>query len=164
MIAAEHDSPMSINDHGAETFLGEAGAALLQESSEEWVLRMAFEGVTGAHYNSTLFALWCAYLLRAKLGDRFGELVNAMVLWSALRRAAIRESGYYADTSKLAAFRAPLFRRFVAGKLKGPLISLRRAEILGRRLIERIERRSMSTAERGASFLHGLCSNPQNPN
>jgi hypothetical protein len=147
-IAAEHDSPMSINDQGAEAFLGEAGAALLQESSEEWVLRMAFEGVTGTHYNSTLFTLWRAYLLRAKLGDRFDELVNAMVLWSALRRAAIRESGYYADTSKLAAFRAPLLRRFVAGKLKGPLISLRRAEILGRRLIERIERRSMSAAER----------------
>lgn len=50
-IATEHDSPMSINDHGAETFLGETGAALLQESSEEWVLRMTFEGVTGAHYS-----------------------------------------------------------------------------------------------------------------
>jgi hypothetical protein len=147
-VAAEHDSPMSINDHSAELFLGEAGVALLQESSEEWVLRIAFEGVTGAHYNSTLFTLWRAYLLRAKLGDRFGELVNVMVLWSALRRAAIRESGYYADTSKLEDCRAPLFRRFVAGKLKGLLIPLRRAEILGRRLVERIERRSMSAGQR----------------
>jgi hypothetical protein len=144
-LKTEHDSPMSINDHGAETFLGEAGVALLQETSEEWVLRMAFEGVTGSHYNSTLFTLWRAYLLRDRLGNKFGELVNVMVLWSALRRAAIRESGYYADDTKLSAFRVTLFRRYMAGKLRGPLIPLRRAETLGRRLVERIERRSMSS-------------------
>jgi hypothetical protein len=146
-VESGHDSPMSINDHSAEMFLGEAGVALLQESSEEWVLRMAFEGVTGSHYNSTLFTLFRAYLLRQQLGERFGELVNVMVLWSALRRAAIRESGYYADIGKLAKYRTALFRRFVAGKLKGPLIPLRRAEILGHRLVERIERRSVSSAE-----------------
>jgi hypothetical protein len=148
-VKTEFDSPMSINDHGAETFLGEAGVALLQENSEEWVLRMAFEGVTGAHYNSTLFTLWRAYLLRGQLGDRFGELVNVMVLWSALRRAAIRAgSGYYADDTKFPEYRTTLFQRYVGGKLKGPLIPLRRAETLGRRLVERAERRSMSSGER----------------
>jgi hypothetical protein len=147
-VKSEHDSPMSINNHAAEAFLGEAGVALLQENTEEWVLRMAFEGATGSHYSSALFTLWRAYLLREELGDRFGELVNVMVLWSALRRAARQNAGYYADDSKLAAYRGTLFRRYSAGKLRRALIPLRRAEILGHRLVERIERRSMSTGER----------------
>jgi len=147
-VKTEHDSPMSINNHAAEAFMGEAGVALLQQNTEEWVLRMAFEGVTGSHYSSTLFTLWRAYLLREQLGDKFGELVNVMVLWSALRRAAIRDSGYYADDSKLGAYKATLFRRYTAGKLRRDLIPLRRAEILGHRLVERIERRSMSSGER----------------
>lgn len=145
---SEHFSPHAINNHGAEAFLGEAGIALLQESSEEWVLRMAFEGATGASYSSTLFTVWRAYVLRGKLGERFGELLNVIVLWSALRRAAIRESGYYGNTGELEKYRTTLFRRFVSGRLKGPLIPLRRAEILGRHLVERIERRSMSAVER----------------
>jgi hypothetical protein len=147
-VKSEHDSPMSINNHAAEAFLGEAGVAFLQENTEEWVLRMAFEGVTGTHYSSTLFTLWRAYLLREQLGHKFGELVNVMVLWSALRRAAIRDAGYYADDSKLAAYRTTLFGRYVTGKLRRSLIPLRRAETLGRRLVERIERRSMSNGER----------------
>jgi len=147
-IKSEHFSPHSIDNHGAEAFLGEAGVALMQESSEKWVLRMAFEGVTGASYSSTLFTVWRAYLLRKPLGERFGELLNVVVLWSALRRAAIHESGYYGSTGALEKYRNTLFRRFVSGRLKGPLIPLRRAEILGRHLVERIERRSMSAVER----------------
>jgi len=147
-VKSDHDSPMAINNHAAEAFLGEAGVALLQENTEEWVLRMAFEGVTGSHYSSTLFTLWRAYLLREQLGHKFGELVNVMVLWSALRRAAIRDAGYHADDSKLVAYRGTLFRRYTAGKLRRALIPLRRAEILGHRLVERIERRSMSSGER----------------
>jgi hypothetical protein len=111
-------------------------------------MRMAFEGVTGSHYSSTLYTMWRAYLLREQLGDRFGELVNVVVLWSTLRHAATRESGYYADDSKLPAFRTALFQRYISGKLKGSMIPLRRAEILGRRLEERIERRSMTNSER----------------
>jgi len=104
-VASEHFSPHAIDNHGAEAFLGEAGVALLQESSEEWVLRMAFEGVTGSSYSSTLFTVWRAYVLRQQLGGRFGELLNVVVLWSALRLAAIRESGYYADTAHLDKYR-----------------------------------------------------------
>jgi hypothetical protein len=147
-IWPEHSSPVSISDHGAEVFLGETAVALLQESSEEWVLRLAFSGVTGWEYNSTLFTVWRAYLLLDKLGDRFGELLNVVVMWSALRRAAIRESGYYGDASQLAKYRDLLFQRYLAGKLKGALIPLRRVEKLGRRLVERIERRSMSDWEK----------------
>ena len=147
-VKSEHDSPMSINNHGAEAFLGEAGVALLQENTEEWVLRMAFEGVTGSHYSSTLFTLWRAYLLREQLGDKFGELVNVMVLWSALRRAAIRDAGYYADDSKLAAYRGTLFRRYAAGKLKTVSHSVAACGNTRTRLVERIERRSMSSGER----------------
>ncbi len=147
-VEPEHFSPAAIDNHSAEAFLGEAGVALLLESNEEWVVQMALEGITGAHYSSTLFTMWRAYLLRRQLGEKFGELLNVVVQWSALRRAAIRESGYYADTTHLAKYRAALLRRLVAGRLKGPLIPLRRAETLGRSLVERIERRSMSRSER----------------
>ncbi len=146
--ASEHDSPVSALDHTAESFLGEAGIALLQENGEEWVLRLAFEGVTGFYYNSILQTMWRAYLLREQLGERFGELANIVIFWSALHRGATRESGYQANRALLAKYKETLFRRFVAGKLKGPLIPLRRAETLGRRLVERISRRSMSSGER----------------
>ena len=142
------DSPTSILSQSAELFFGEAGVALLPESSEEWVLRIAFEGVTGYYYNSTLYTMWRAYLLREQLGEKFGELVNLVVLWSALRRAAIAESGYHADRALLTKYKSALFRRYIAGRLKGSLISLRQAEIMGRRLIERISRRSSSIEER----------------
>ena len=119
----------------------------LTESSEGWVLRMAVGGVTGGHYNATLFTMWRAYLLRNQLGSRFDELVNVVVLWSALRRAAIRDGGgYYGNLSELSKYRETLFKRFMKGKLKGPLISLRQAESLGRSLVERIERRTTSKA------------------
>ena len=154
-IEDEHFSPMAINDHSAEAFLGEAGVYLLQESNEEWVLRLALNGVTGAHYASTLYTLWRAYLLREKLGVKFGELLNVMVWWSALRYAAARESGPYTDdTSRLAKYREMLFRRYAAGKLTGSFIPLRRVEVLGHRLAEKIERRSMSTEERRQKEAH----------
>lgn len=154
-VMDEHFSPVSINDHTAEAFLGEAGATLLQESSEEWVLRLAFEGVTGAHYSSTLYTLWRAYSLRDRLGPKFGELVNVMVLWSALRYAAGREFGPYRDDAQhLDKFRVTLFQRYAAGKLAGSLIPLRRVELMGRRLAARIERRSMSGEERLRRVAH----------
>jgi hypothetical protein len=146
--ASEFDSPVSALDHTAESFLGEAGVALLQDSSEEWVLRLAFEGVTGFYYNSIFQTMWRAYLLREQLGEKFGELVNIVVFWSALRRGATRESGYHADRALLAKYKATLFRRYAAGKLKGALIPLRKAEALGRSVVERVSRRSMSSGER----------------
>jgi hypothetical protein len=154
-VMDEHFSRIAINDHTAEAFLGEAGAALLQENSEEWVLRLAFEGVTGAHYSSTLYTLWRAYSLRESLGPKFGELVNVMVLWSALRYAAGRDFVPYRDNaSNLGKFRATLFQRYAAGKLAGPLIPLRRVELMGRRLAARIERRSISSEERWQREAH----------
>ena len=148
-VEDEYFSPTAINNHAAEAFLGEAGVALLQESDEEWVLRLAFDGVTGAYYSSTLFTLWRGYVLRDKLSVKFGALVNVMVMWSALRHGACRELGpYIDDVSHLAKYRATLFRRYAAGKLGEPLIPLRRVELLGRRLAARIERQSMSTEER----------------
>ena len=145
---SEYDTPVSASDHTAESFLGEAGVALLQESGEEWVLRMAFEGVTGFYYGSTFQTMWRAYLLREQLGDKFAELTNIVVLWSALRRGATRESVYQASRPLLAKYKETLFRRYVAGKLKGSLIPLRAAETLGRTLVERVSRKSMSSQER----------------
>jgi hypothetical protein len=153
-VIPEHYSPVSIDVYSAEIFLGEVGVALLKESSEEWVLRLAFEGVTGTEYNATFFTVWRAYLLREQLGERFGELLNVAVVWSGLRRAAIRECGYYADAGRLARYKSALFRRFVAGRLKGPLIPFQRVEMLGRRLVERIERRSISRADRKQRDAH----------
>jgi hypothetical protein len=88
---SELDSSVSALDSTAESFLGEAGVALLLESDEEWVLRIVFEGVTGFYYNSTFQTMVRAFWLRNQLGGRFGELANIVVLWSALRRAANRE-------------------------------------------------------------------------
>jgi hypothetical protein len=150
----EYYSPASITDHCAELFLGEAGVSLLQESSEEWVLRLTFEGVTGSYYSSTLYTMWRAYLLREQLGEKFGELVNLVVLWSALRGAASRKAAYRPDRTLLAKYKETLFRRYAAGKLRGPLIPLRRAETLGRRLVERISRRSMSSEMRRQMRAH----------
>jgi hypothetical protein len=145
---SEFDSPVSAMDHTAESFLGEAGVALLQERHEEWVLRLAFEGVTGFYYNSTFQTMWRAYLQRRQLGEKFGELANVVVFWSALRRGATRESGYQANRDLLAKYKETLFRRYAAGKLKGALIPLRKAETLGRSVVERVSRRLMSSGER----------------
>jgi hypothetical protein len=145
---SEHDTPVSALDSTAESFRGEAGVALLLESDKESDLRMTFEGVTGFYYRSTLQTMLRAYLLREQLGEKFGELANIVVLWSALRHAATRESGYQANCTLLAKYKETLFRRYMKGKLKGPPIPLRRAETLGRRLVERISRRTMSNAER----------------
>jgi hypothetical protein len=142
------DSPMSALDHTAESFIGEAGVALLLERDDEWVLRLVFEGVTGFYYGSTWQTKIRAYLLREQLGEKFVELTNVVVLWSALRRAANRESGYEAKRDLLAKYKETLFRRYAAGKLKGKLLPLSKAETLGRRLVERISRRMMSSEER----------------
>jgi hypothetical protein len=142
------DSSMSALDSTAESFMGEAGVALLLESDEEWVRRLIFEGVTGFYYNSTFQTMFRTYLLREKLGEKFAELINLVVLSSALRRGANWESGYEAKRDLLARYKATLFRRYTAGKLKGALLALTRAESLGNALVERISRRTMSAAER----------------
>jgi hypothetical protein len=99
--------------------------------------------------------MWRAYLLRDELGDRFQGLINVVVLWSALRRVAIRDGGgYYGNLKEFPRYRETLFQRFMNGRLRGPLITLRRAEILGRRLVERIERKSMSDAQRRQHEAH----------
>ena len=86
----EHEGPDSGNlGNNIETFLGEIGVFLLQERQDEWIKRIAFEGVTGFYYASTLFTMWRAHRCREKLGRAFGELISAFLLWSALRRAAI---------------------------------------------------------------------------
>ena len=145
----EHFSPLAINDHTAEAFLGEAGVALLVERNDEWVLRLAFEGATGTHYASTLYTLWRAYQLRRQLSGKFTELVNVMILWSALRHAAGRESGPYTDdTPRFARYKSTLFQRYTRRRLAGDFIQLRSAELMGRRLTSRIERRSMSPVEK----------------
>lgn len=146
--ADDHDSPMSAMEHTAESFLGEVGVALLPESVDEWVVRLAIEGVTGFYYNSTWHAMWVAYSLRDRLGDKFDELVNVVALWSALRRVANREAKHWDDPDVLARYRAAVFRRLAAGRLRGQLASLERMTTLGRRLLERTSRRLMTDAER----------------
>jgi hypothetical protein len=145
---SEYDTPASLLDSTAESFLGEAGAALLQESGEEWVLRLVFNGITGFYYRSTMQTMCTAYSVRNRLAERFNELVSVVVLWSALRRAATRESGYQANRALLAKYKGTLFRRYIEGKLKAALIPLAKADSLGRSLVERISRRSASMGMR----------------
>ena len=103
---------------------------------------------TGFYYSSPWFAMWRACLLRGRLTARFDELVNIVALWSALRRAAQREARHIDDAAVLARYRQVVFRRLIAGRLQGPMISLQRIERVGRRLVARISRRSMSAAQR----------------
>ena len=145
----ELDRPES-GQHGinTESFLGEIGVFLLQERNDEWILRMAFEGVTGFYYASTLLSMWRAYLYRAKLGTLFSELLSVAVLWSAVRRAVIRKEGHHAQREGLKPARSTLFERLTNGRIARRTITLPVAATLGTRLIERIERRDPSEVAR----------------
>jgi hypothetical protein len=140
----DRDSPHAIINTAAEAFLAEAGIALLTESTEEWVARLVFEGATGYFYSTTFFTLYAAYLRREQLGDKFVQLLNVVMYWSALRGAANRESQYEADRALLAKYRQTLFQRFVGGTLPTTLVSLQKIEMLGTRLVERITQRTES--------------------
>ena len=146
---SDDDVPESTMNTYAESFLGEAGVALLLESTEDWVLRLAIGGLTGFHYNSTFFVMWRVYHLRDRVGTRFNEYVNAVILWSALRSVteARHADGYAAALER---YRKIVVRRFKAGRLSGPPIPIEAAARLSAHLKERLERRSMSEGERRA--------------
>jgi hypothetical protein len=145
----EHEGPESGDaGYNVETFLGEIGVFLLQERQDEWIKRIAFEGVTGFYYASTLFTMWRAHVCRKRLGGTFDELVHALLLWSALRRAAIREEGYHSQRAALPKYRGTLYARFLNGKLGRRLVTIEMAAKLGGHLIERIERKDPSAIAR----------------
>jgi hypothetical protein len=131
-----------------ETFLGEVGVFLLQERQDEWIKRMAFEGVTGFYYASTRLSMGRAYLCRERLGNTFDELIQVFLLWSALRRATVREVGHHAQRSVLAVRRATLYTRFKNGRLWKRPVTVRMATTLGARLVERIKRKDPSEIAR----------------
>ena len=135
--------------HNSETFLGEIGIFLLQEREDEWIRRIAFDGVTGFYYASTLFSMWRAYACREKLGKTFDELISTFLFWSALRRAAIREGSYYSQKSALPKYRATLCTRFLNGRLRQAPVTIARVVTLGDRLVERIARRDPSEIATG---------------
>src|SRR6185436_12782254 len=142
------DSPTSLAENNAEAFLGELGVALLAERQDEWVARLAFNGVTGYFYSSTWHTMWLACDRRASLGHRFDELVNVQAFWSAVRLAGMRESRHLDDYLALNRFREALYRRYARGRLRGPLTPLKAVETLGRRLVRRIDRARMSPDQR----------------
>jgi len=145
----EHEGPESGNlGTNIETFLGETGVFLLQERQDEWIKRIAFEGVTGFYYASTLFAMWRAHQCRERLGRAFDELISAFLLWSAVRRAAIRQVGYYSQKTALPKCRTTLYARFLNGKLGRRSVTVQTAATLGVRLVERIERKDPSAIAR----------------
>jgi hypothetical protein len=146
--STDHDSPVSGLDHSAEAFRAEAGLALLEDRREEWVLRLVFDGITDFYYKTVLQTMGNGFLRRVRLGETFDELVNVVVLWSALRRVADRDAGYQASRSFLEKYKRVLFRRLVTGRLRGELLPLRRAERLAQYLVERISRRTMSENEK----------------
>ena len=143
----EFDSPVSGLDHTVEAFRAEAGLALLEESREEWVLRLVFDGITDFYYRTILQTMGNAFFRRSRLGEKFDELVNVVILWSALRRAADRDADQ-ASRTFLEKYKTTLFRRLVAGRLHGEFIPLRRTQLLADRLVERISRRTMSEGEK----------------
>jgi hypothetical protein len=123
-----------------ETFLGELGVFLLQERQEEWIKRLAFDGVTGFYYQSTSQSMARAYLCREGLGETFDELISVVLLWSALRRGATRKTGRYIQRPVLPGYKSALFARFLNGRLKRLPVTVAMAARLGANLFERIER------------------------
>jgi len=123
-----------------ETFLGELGVFLLQERQEEWIKRLAFDGVTGFYYHSTSQSMARAYLCREGLGETFDELISVVLLWSALRRGATRKTGRYIQRPVLPDYKSALFARFLNGRLKRRPVTVAMAARLGANLVERIER------------------------
>ena len=143
------DSPESGDmGHNAETFLGEVGVFLLQESDDEWVLRLAVGGIAGFYYASTLFAMWRAFVCRERLAQTFDELINAMLFWSAFRRIAIREAGYHSQRTALSKYRQILYARLRNERFRGIQVNVQRTVALGTRLVERIARRDPSEIAR----------------
>ncbi|QNI37697.1 DEAD/DEAH box helicase family protein [Edaphobacter albus] len=137
----EHEGPESGNmGICVETFLGELGVFLLQERQDEWVKRLAFEGVTGFYYRSTRLSMGRAYLCREGLGEIFDELISVVLLWSALRRGATRKTGRYTQRPVLPGYKSALCARFLDGRLKRRPVTVAMATRLGANLVERVER------------------------
>ncbi|MBZ5501471.1 MAG: ABC transporter ATP-binding protein [Acidobacteriia bacterium] len=125
-----------------EGFLGEAAVALLPELHEEWVKRAVVRGATALQYQATLYVLSTAYRLRTNLGVEFPRLLNLIVLWAALRRAA-REAVYSGtDTDALSYCRNLLLGRYLRGRIATMPTSLDRADRLGTRLARKRIRKS----------------------
>jgi hypothetical protein len=137
----EHEGPESgglgVN---VETFLGELGVFLLQERQDDWVKRLAFDGVTGFYYHSTRQSMARAYLCREGLGETFDELISVVLLWSALRRGVTRKTGRYTQRPILPSYKSALYARFLDGWLKRRPVTVAMAARLGSNLVERIER------------------------
>jgi len=112
------------------------------------ILRLVFDGITDFYYKTILQTMGNAFFRRSRLGETFDELVNVVILWSALRRAADRDAGYQASRALLEKYKTTLFRRLIADRLRGESIPLHRAQLLARRLVERISRRTMSEGEK----------------
>lgn len=137
----EHEGPESGNlGLCVETFLGELGVFLLQERQDEWVKRLAFDGVTGFYYHSTSQSMARAYLCREGLKETFDELISVVLLWSALRRGATRKTGRYLQRPVLPGYKSALYARFLSGKFKRRPVTVAMAARLGANLVERIER------------------------
>jgi hypothetical protein len=142
-VFPERHSPHVPNNLTVESFLGEAAMSLLTKSDEEWIRRMAFDGVTATTYTATSDSMLRAYHLRSELGNHFTALVNVVLYWSALRHACTRATSVFADIAILAKQKRALLDRFLAGKLVRH-IPICRVERLGRYLLERIERNEYS--------------------
>jgi hypothetical protein len=137
----KHEGPESGNlGLSVETFLGELGVFLLQERQDEWVKRLAFDGVAGFYYRSTALSMARAYLCREGLGETFDELISVVLLWSALRRGATRKTGRYTQRPVLPGYKSALYARFLDGRLKRRPVTVAMAARLGANLVERIER------------------------
>jgi hypothetical protein len=109
---------------------------------------LVFDGITDFYYKTILQTMGNAFFRRSRLGETFDELVNVVILWSALRRGADRDAGYQASRAFLEKYKTTLFRRLVVGRLRGESIPFRSAQLLARHLVERISRRTMSEDEK----------------
>ena len=137
----ESSSPYDALDTLAEGFIGQAGVAMLAEVKEEWVRRAVVTGVTAYHYASGSHALTTASRLRDRLGPEFRRLQNLTILWSAARRSASYVFGAEDNEVVLRRHREMLVRRYLKGRETKNVISLERADLIGKRMLRRRRRR-----------------------
>lgn len=139
------DTPSSVMDTYAESFLGEAGIILLAEMEADWVRELAALGIMSFHYNSIRSVMIQAFRQRARLKEDFTRAVNVVICWSGLRwvaQYAEHTNQISQDVLDRAATR--LINAFITKRLSAQPISMRRIAAISRRATLRVEARNES--------------------
>ena len=148
----ESNSPHDALDTTVEAFIGQAGVTLLGDVKEEWVQRAVVIGVTAYHYASSSHVLSTAFRMRDRLGREFQRLQNLSILWSLARRAASYVFGAADNEAVLNRHREMLVQRYLKGRDKKTPMPLKRADVVGKRMLRRRQTRDSDYSQQARSF------------